>query len=52
MRPLGLSDETATGEFEVSGGLPVDDLMYVSDPMPMEGRCSRLPACFDSAESQ
>jgi len=36
--PSGSSGETVEGEFEVTGGLPVDDLMYILDPAPVEGQ--------------
>ncbi|MGB0589204.1 MAG: amidohydrolase family protein [Myxococcota bacterium] len=36
--PTGSSGEVVEGEFEVTGGLPVDDLMYLLEPAPMEGQ--------------
>jgi cytosine/adenosine deaminase-related metal-dependent hydrolase len=36
--PTGAANETVEGEFEVSGGLPVDDLMFALEPMPLEGQ--------------
>jgi len=36
--PEGGDGETVEGEFEVTNGLPVDDLMYLVDPAPIEGQ--------------